>query len=205
MKITRFKVGPLDTNCYVIESENSAAIIDPGGYSRELSAKLDGLGEKLKAILLTHCHFDHTHGISRVQGKRNVPVCIFESDAAGINDSKCNGLGMFGLLGNGEVKVERTFSDGEVVDFGDLKIKVIHTPGHSAGSCCYICEDVIFSGDTLFKLGFGRTDIGNGSFSELVCSLNKLFALEGDYQVLSGHGPQTTLDYERKNNPILQG
>ena len=152
-------------------------------------------------MLLTHAHFDHIGAAAALQ-REGAQIVLHRDDVKLIKSFQNLSV----LAG---VKVEHftpdvTVAGGETLDVAGVSVKVIHTPGHTAGSVCYVAGDVIFSGDTLFALSYGRTDFPTGSFAQLKNSVvNKLFALEGDYKVLPGHEGPTTLDYERAHNPIL--
>lgn len=187
------------TNCYVISDEQSGdcAVIDPGGNAETIEKYMDENRLSLKYILLTHGHFDHTGAVSALREK--YPECaVYLNDADQIisDDKKLRHL---------FPAAENTLNacEGTVIHLGEIEIRVMETPGHSKGSVCYIAENCIFSGDTLFASAIGRTDFFGGSEEELRRSLKSLFALEGNYAVFPGHMGTTELETERGNNPLF--
>ena len=206
MRISIHQVGPIYVNCYVVSDEGTGetVVIDPGGVSEELLEQLDSIGaERIKYILLTHMHFDHTMGVNRVRDETGAKVLIHKLEEEGLHDPALNGVDAFGFRTGVLPRADGTFEDGDIIEFGDSKLRVMHTPGHSAGSCCFIGDGVIFSGDTLFNMSAGRTDLATGSVLQLRESLRRLAALKGDYDVYPGHEDKTTLAYERKHNPYI--
>lgn len=208
MRISIHQVGPFYVNCYVVSDEGTGetAVIDPGGVSDELLMQLDSIGkERIKYILLTHFHFDHIMGVTRL--KKIIPgarLLIHSSEAEGLRDPELNGADEFGMVINSMPPADGTFEDGDIIELGDSRLRVMHTPGHTAGSCCFIGDGVIFTGDTLFNMDIGRTDLPTGSMAQLVKSLGALAALEGDYDLYPGHEDKTTLSFEREHNPYLK-
>ena len=206
MKIETFPVGIIDTNCYVVTDENSGEclVIDPGDMSAELESVLDG--KNIKYILLTHGHYDHILAAAGLKQKTGAPVAIGKEDADCLHDDDLSRAGLHFSLLQQKINADILLSGGSEIDFGVKKINVIHTPGHTPGGVCYIFEDerVIFSGDTLFRLSAGRTDFETGSDYDMALSLKTLASLSGDYAVYPGHGPATTLDFEREHNPYMR-
>lgn len=203
MKITALTVGPVGTNCYLVSDGNGdAAVIDPGAEGRRILACIAEEGLTPKAILLTHGHFDHIGAVGALQKAFGIPVYIHTDDLEMLSDGEKNGSFAFGFP-EASVSGAQTLSDGETVRAGELAFTLIHTPGHSKGSCCYRCGGVLFTGDTLFDGGVGRTDLYGGSGRELTASLKKLAGLPGDYQVDPGHGSFTTLAAQRAENPYM--
>lgn len=203
MILKQFTAGPFEANNYLIidEKTQKAALIDASGSFDKVKELLGDA--TLEKILLTHGHFDHIGGCYDFQSKLGTKVFIHKDDAEMVNKLK-EQLRMFGMPAQEEPTVDGFVEDGEVVEVGELKLKVIHTPGHTKGGVCYVVEDKIFSGDTIFSQSVGRTDLPGGSFQELSASITqKLFALEGDYTIYSGHGPATTLEKERNFNPFF--
>ena len=201
MKTITFHTTALETNTYLALNGERAFVVDPGADADKILAAAEAEGAKIEWVLLTHAHFDHIGGVAELQ--RAGAQVVLHRDDLGIVSSFKN------LAFYAGVKVEKflpdvTVSGGETLDVAGVKVRVIHTPGHTAGGVCYDAADVIFTGDTLFELSYGRTDFPTGSFKELKNSvLNKLFALPGDYRLLPGHGAPTTLAFEREHNPIL--
>ena len=200
MKIATFLTTQLQTNTYLVLEGASAFVVDPGGRAKEIAEYAKKEGAKIEAVLLTHAHFDHTGGVAELQ-ELGAEVLLHRDDAALLTSGGNLAAELGGTL-RGFVP-DVTLCGGETLTVAGLGVRVVHTPGHTAGSVCYIVEDCIFSGDTLFELSYGRTDFPTGSFSSLRNSIvNKLFALSGDYRVYPGHGAPTTLGFERKHNPI---
>lgn len=192
------------TNCYMLENESAAVVIDPGEITPELMLFAKENNEKRqKAILLTHCHFDHIAGINELKKVFNADVFISAADAEGLNNPNIN-VSRY-LTGNSfSLTADKQLNDGDVLTFGNDSITVLMTPGHTKGSACFIMGDVIFSGDTLFKMNIGRYDLPTANAKELLMSLKKIKNLSGDYTVYSGHGDVTTLEFERQNNFYLK-
>ncbi|MBQ7875452.1 MAG: MBL fold metallo-hydrolase [Oscillospiraceae bacterium] len=201
MQIHELVVGPLKTNCYIVTSDqNHAVVIDPGFEAEKIVAKIRELGAKPKFILLTHGHFDHIGGVNAL--KRTFPemksVIMREDEDICLDPSLINKE--IGVV----TQPEMLFADGDIVKLDDLSFKFIATPGHTKGSACILCEDKLFTGDTLFSRGYGRTDLYGGSTRDMKASLKKIGALEGDYEVYPAHGPHTNLKTERYANPYLR-
>lgn len=193
-------VGKLQTNCYVLTDVDTqkVAVVDAGGYNQELEQALDG--KNVDYILLTHGHYDHIAGISKILEKHSPLVVIAKDEEEFLRNINLNMAYRFTRTEFKPIKADILLSDNDEIMLGNTKIKFMQTSGHTAGSGCYIFDNVIMSGDTLFRDNIGRTDFETGSMSEMMNSLQKLSKLDGDYIVYSGHGDKTTLDYERKNN-----
>lgn len=203
MKVISEKFGSMDNNCSLIidEKTNQSALVDCNEFSQKM---IDMIGDTdLKYILLTHGHFDHIIGVKSVKEKYGAQVVISKEDEPMLNSSKLS-LAAFCNAPQNNVDADIIVKDGDEITLGKIKIKVMATPGHTSGSVCYIAENCIFSGDTLFYCSCGRTDFPSGSHEQMMSSLQKLKALDGDYKVYTGHNNLTTLDFERKNNPYMK-
>lgn len=206
MRVKRFSVSPMGTNCYIYQDEKTGrcAVVDPGGMSVELREAIDLVGKDVfDYILLTHCHFDHVAGAAEFRDLTGAPIAIYEDDADGLGNSEINVSALFGRRFR-YAAADKRFFNGEKFKVGETEFTVMHTPGHSRGSCCFITEGLIFSGDTLFRECIGRTDMPGGDWHSMRQSLQKLAALEGDYLVYPGHEMHTTLSNERENNPYFK-
>ncbi|WP_296080058.1 MBL fold metallo-hydrolase [uncultured Eubacterium sp.] len=203
MKVISEKFGSMDNNCSLIidEKTNQSALVDCNEFSQKM---IDMIGDtNLKYILLTHGHFDHIIGVKSVKEKYGAQVVISKEDEPMLNSAKLS-LAVFCNAPQNNVDADIIVKDGDEITLGKTKIKVMATPGHTSGSVCYIAENCIFSGDTLFYCSCGRTDFPSGSPEQMMSSLQKLKALDGDYKVYTGHNNLTTLDFERKNNPYMK-
>lgn len=191
MNIQKLTLGLYQTNIYILSNDTEAVVIDPG-YEPDII--LDALeGKELKAILLTHGHFDHVGGVRELAAETGCPVYLNEAD-----------LSMPPQMTAGPLYYTNTYDEGDFVEAAGLSFKVLHTPGHTPGSICLLCENAMFSGDTLFWGSCGRTDLPGGSWATIRKSLLRLAELSGDYDVYPGHGDATTLSFERKMNPYMR-
>lgn len=210
MVVYSLTLGPMfQANCYVAENDRKEAFaVDIGGDGEELLKFLKQNDLTLKKIFLTHGHFDHILGTAVVAEATGAEVYIHSDDAAMLtSEREC--LLSFMMRGAELRKIEKytELRGGEEIDFCGTPVKVIHTPGHTRGGVCYVCEDIIFSGDTLFKNSIGRTDFPGGSSDTLKRSLKTLKELGengADYKVYPGHDSKTTLSSEIKNNPYMR-
>lgn len=199
MKINSIMVGPIMTNCYLLQDENAkvCALIDPGDDAKQVEMMVDNSGCTLQYILLTHGHFDHWGAVRPLLEKYNVPVYIHRED---VTDRVGGDL----LLQRLDEQHQRYYDEGDELILGDMTLRVMHTPGHSKGSVCLVVGDVIFAGDTLFRTSCGRTDFPGGDYREMLSSLARLGRMEGNYHVYSGHERDSELDYERRYNPYMK-
>ena len=209
MKISKIGLGELDTNCYIVTDEQTGrnAIVDPDEYSPALARLFNAKRiTKIDYILLTHGHFDHIGGVDKIKSIFNdAKIVIGAQDEEMLADGFKNGSFLFeGFEQKTQSAADILVNDGDELLLGEIKIKVMHTPGHTKGGVCYIAENSIFSGDTMFRFGCGRTDMYGGSGPQLMASLQALADLEGDYDVYPGHGAATTLKYEREHSPYLR-
>ena len=207
LKVEGYPVGYMATNCYLVTDTQTdeCFIVDPGTYDASLKKLLQDVKEgKLRYILLTHGHFDHIMGVFNVQKNYGGKIVIHEKDADCFTNEEKSLLDTFGFDGELPEKADIVVLDGDKLPFADGAIEVMHTPGHTEGSVCYLIADKIFSGDTLFYGSVGRTDFKSGSFEEITKSVKRLASLEGDRKVYPGHNMLTTLDNERKHNVYLK-
>ena len=188
MQVKVLQVGPIGTNCYLLEDEKAhvAAVIDPGDEAGRILQVIKDDGVDVKYILLTHGHYDHTTAVPELhQALPQAEIYIHKADANGA------GSRLFPLA-------------GQIPDLKFYDEGVLHTPGHSKGSVTLKVGDVLFCGDTLFAGSCGRTDLAGGSYEEIMASLKKLGELPGDYHVCPGHDVTSTLERERRSNPFLR-
>lgn len=195
----RYTFGKFETNTYVITDGKQAMIVDPGLETRQLVALLKDY--EVVGILLTHGHIDHIDGI----GFFSCPIYIHQKEIEFLKDETLSLYRMTGLRPSYKVDQLQiiTVKEGDTIPFGKDFIQVIHTPGHTRGSVCYLHQRTLFSGDTLFLESCGRTDLPTGSEKELKQSLEKLSKLSNSIKVYPGHDQQTTIQHEKKNNPFL--
>lgn len=189
----------LSSNCYIIGDAGEAAVIDPGVEPEEIVSILDMQKLTLKYIILTHAHIDHILHMEELLGARGGKVVIHEEDALLLGNPMLNGSMLFGL-NRSYREADLRVKDGDNLELGGLQLEIIHTPGHTPGSICVKAGGCIFTGDTLFKLGVGRTDLGAGDQTRLMDSLKKLMKLDDNLKVYPGHGSATDIGYEKNNN-----
>ncbi len=201
MIIKKFISGPIDANNYLLTDSDEAVLIDCSEVKSEILQELEG--KKLKYILLTHGHFDHVLGVNGMREKTGAKVLVNKNDIPRMEES-ANIMQTFGVQDVETPIADDYLNDGDVITFGNTKIKVIATPGHTEGCLCYLVDDKLFSGDTLFKDSVGRCDLPGGNFQKLSDSVkNKLFNMDENIVVYPGHGPETTIGYEKKYNEII--
>ena len=201
MKIKSLTLGALSTNCYIIQNDrdpSAAMLIDPAAQPQRILKELEKEHLTLEAVLLTHTHFDHFEALDEVIDATGAKLYCPLKDQRGLGDFMANGSVLFyrtPILAR--KKPDQLLSEGDVIPFGNETLTVVETPGHTLGSICYDTGKQIFTGDTLFCGGYGRTDLPGGSDEELFYSLKKIFAL-GERDVYPGHGPTTNLSAERQ-------
>lgn len=205
MKLFTLPLGSLETNCYIVTDSESGltAVVDPGYADRRLPEAIAATHGTLVLILLTHGHFDHVGGVEMLRREYpDCPVAIHVSDSDMLTDPKSN-LSFYYGSSFAAKPAEILATDGSTIAFGEKKIQVLHTPGHTSGSCVYLIGDLLFSGDTLFRGGVGRTDFPGGSEELLGLSLRRLRMMDPSLKVYPGHGGSTTLATEMQTNPYL--
>ncbi|MDQ0197308.1 MBL fold metallo-hydrolase [Neobacillus ginsengisoli] len=210
MKWSQIPLGVLQTNCYIIENtDQSCLIFDPGSEGKKLINWLTKRSLKPDAIFLTHAHFDHIGAVDEVRDKYKIPVYIHEEEETWLVDPKLNGSKFFTMQNLIQARpADFILKKEEAIKLGDFEFFVYETPGHSPGSVSYYFEKegFVVSGDALFKSSIGRTDLPGGNQSQLLKSIHeKLLFLPEETEVLSGHGPITTIGEEMDSNPFLNG
>ncbi len=207
MKIERFVLGPVGTNCYIVRNEERGEcfLVDLAACPPDLVSHIKNAGLTVKAVLLTHGHFDHIMGLDDFTEAFPVPVYAHEEEKGLLESAQLNSSAS--MYGRGYTFSRAEYlKDGEEKEIAGIRIRTIYTPGHTIGGCCYYLPDegVLFSGDTLFQASVGRTDLPTGSMGQLVRSIReKLFVLPEETKVCPGHMGETTIAYEKKYNPFL--
>ena len=205
MELARLVVGPLQVNCYIVNDErtNEAIVIDPGDDAQDILHLVNGKGLKVKYIINTHAHFDHVGANKLLKEATGAELLIHEGDS-GLLGVTANQARIFGMTAPSSPKPDRFVRHGDVIQAGGIALTVLHTPGHSAGGISLKGDGVVFTGDALFAGSIGRTDLMDGDLTTLITSIKEhLMTLPDDTVVLSGHGPQSTIGEERRENPFL--
>lgn len=207
MKLEGFSVGMMGANCYLlISGQGRAVLVDPGDEGEKIVRLLRSRGVEPGYLLLTHGHFDHVSGVAAVkEAFPQAQVLLHPDDLPFLEQPEAcySSLGEVARRFSPPRQVDGFLSGGQELSLDDIRLKVLHTPGHSPGSVTFQGEDFLLTGDTLFAGGIGRCDLYGGSLEKIERSLAGLAALKGDWRVYPGHGPSTTLDRERRENPYL--
>ena len=196
LNVFTMPLGAYQTNCYLLweEGADSCVVIDPGYNPAEVEYRAKALDKKIQAILLTHGHFDHVGAVRQLAADTDCRVYLCAED-----------LAMPEQMTAGPLYYTQTYKDGDTLELAGTKLHIIHTPGQTPGSVCILCQDNLFSGDTLFAGSCGRTDLPGGNWATILQSLKRLAGFTKNYTVYPGHGESTTLEAEKKYNPYLKG
>ena len=195
LKIHTLPLGDYQTNTYILleEGGSDCVIVDAGYNPRTILEVLEKLGLTARAILLTHGHFDHVGAVRTLAAELECPVYIHEAE-----------LALPPMITAGPLYHTHTYGEGDKLNLAGLELTVLHTPGHTPGSVCLLCQDHMFSGDTLFQGSCGRTDLPGGDWETIQTSLRRLAKLEGEHAVHPGHGGNTALSVEKWYNPYMR-
>lgn len=200
-------VGPLKCNCSIIgdETTHEAMVIDPGDDIENILAVIRQHKLEVKQIVITHAHIDHVGGAMKLRAVTGAPILLNQNDYALLKMLDVQAT-WIGVAAPGEVAIEASIEDGDLLRAGGLAANVMHTPGHSEGSVClyFPAEKLLIAGDTLFARSIGRTDLPGGSYEKIIRSLkDRVMTLPDETVVIPGHGPRTTIGQERAENPFL--
>ncbi|MEE1106688.1 MBL fold metallo-hydrolase [Macrococcoides canis] len=206
MKKKKIALGMIETNCYILENEQEILIVDPGSEPERLIETIGNTDKKVSGVLLTHAHFDHIGAVDAICSHYQCALYMSQIEKYFLTDPLKNGSEKFRQYGIEPVIVNQQpkYLDNGVQQIGTFSFEVRHTPGHSPGSLSFIFKNFAIVGDTLFKEGIGRTDLYQGDTSQLLSSIDReLFSLDEACIICPGHGPETTVGYEKVNNPYL--
>lgn len=204
MQITTLPLGRMQANCYIVQAgDGTAAVVDPGDEAARLLQHLQSAGLRVTAVWLTHGHFDHIGAADALRAAFSCPIVALAAEAALLADPQKNLSSAFSKAPL-SLTADTLLADGDTFAFGGETVGVLHTPGHTSGSCCYKLGKWLFTGDTLFDGSIGRTDFPTGDPTALSLSLERLAAIPDDLCVLPGHGAATTLAVQRAVNPYMR-
>lgn len=201
MTVEVLTLGEYQTNCYIVSDGESCAVIDPGYDPEQVLCFVKERGLRVAAVLLTHGHFDHTGGVEAIVKETGCQLWMSQADWS---QPRIPTTEYYYPIANCDFTTVQFCEEGEEIPVGNLCFTVLETPGHTWGSVCYLCEDALFSGDTLFEDSCGRTDLPGGDASTMQRSLRRLARLQQNYTVYPGHGDSTTLAIEQRFNPYLK-
>jgi glyoxylase-like metal-dependent hydrolase (beta-lactamase superfamily II) len=211
MFLETIPVGPFQCNCSILgdEETGTAIVIDPGDEAERISRILADAGLTVTRIVHTHAHLDHIGGSAEFQRLCGGTAHLHEGDQWLYEHLDMQGE-LLGMRATEQVALDKHMQEGDTFDLGDSRLEVLHTPGHTPGSCCFLIErdgrQLLFAGDTLFQGSIGRTDLWGGDSDQILVSLRgKLMSLHDDTDVITGHGPTTTIGMERRTNPYITG
>ena len=203
-KIHTLVVGRLQTNCYILQSDSAALVVDPGDEPERILRFLNDITVKPSHIVATHTHFDHVLGADTIRAKLKIPFLIHHDDLSMLESMQSRVRQIMGFSVPPPPKVDQFLEDGQSIEFGQDKVKVIHTPGHSPGSISLAGQGFVLTGDALFNQSIGRTDLPGGDLDTLIRSITqRLFILDDATIVYPGHGPETSIGDEKLANPFV--
>lgn len=206
MEVIRIPAGIYGANCYILFSikTKEGIVVDPGGDVEDILRKVKEKNLKINSILLTHGHADHIGGVEGLKNKLNIPVLIHKDDQDMLKDPEFN-LSATMAMGPMSINPDKILYEEDIVEFGDVKGEIIHTPGHTKGGICVKFKKYLITGDTLFKGSIGRSDLKGGDYDSLIKSIKKkLINLDNKLIILPGHGQVSTILEEKTSNPFLQ-
>jgi len=204
MKLTSLQVGPIGTNCYIVENEKThhAVVIDPGDEGDMIVDTIREKGLTVDAIFLTHGHMDHMNGLKEVREYTKAKVYIHPMDSDRLTN--CRSL-FFPIAPKNFGAADQLYNDGDKIEAAGYTFEILATPGHTPGGVCIKVGDTVFCGDTIFAESIGRTDLPGGSYEEILRSIKeKIMPLDDDTKLYPGHGPSTSVGWERRRNPFIQ-
>ena len=207
MLYRRLEIMPFGTNCYIVASEQThdGMVIDPAGDGAKIMSNIAELGFRIKLVIATHVHPDHIGAVRYIVESTGADFAVHTAEAEILQRYDFSQFAGFDANFKSPPPPNRLLNDGDSLDIGDLTFQVMYTPGHSAGGICIVGYGAVFSGDTLFNMGIGRTDGPGGDYNLLISNIrNKLFTLPDQTVVLPGHGPKTTIGRERRSNPFFR-